>query len=142
MELYDLYIQVDENGDCVEHPILRENLEYVYPELDLSQPHDKYKPFIRVQKPSDQPYKKDFHVTYENVDGIFMDVWHSTDLTLEEKKAKQDAVHRSWAKVGFPSWVFDEEKCIYAPPIPEPKEGGPYDWDEDTGNWRKLECQT
>ena len=30
-----------------------------------------------------------------------------------------------------PSWVFNEDKCLYDPPIPPPNDGQRYYWDEE-----------
>lgn len=36
----------------------------------------------------------------------------------------------------YPSWVLDEQKCVYKAPKTEPKVGKKqFDWDEDTKNW-------
>lgn len=35
----------------------------------------------------------------------------------------------------FPSWLLVEDTCQWAPPIPMPTEGGPYEWDETTQSW-------
>tara|TARA_A100001388_G_scaffold258161_1_gene224483 strand:+ start:2709 stop:3086 length:378 start_codon:yes stop_codon:yes gene_type:complete len=35
----------------------------------------------------------------------------------------------------FPSWILDEETCIYNPPIERPDEDNSYDWNEDTQSW-------
>ncbi len=38
----------------------------------------------------------------------------------------------------FPSWVLNEDTCLWQPPIERPTEGGPYFWDEETQNWKML----
>jgi len=35
----------------------------------------------------------------------------------------------------FPSWVLDEEKCLYAAPIPYPTDGKFYRWNEEQTAW-------
>ena len=37
----------------------------------------------------------------------------------------------------FPSWILDEESCIWDAPIPRPDVGSnhPYEWDEENGIW-------
>ena len=35
----------------------------------------------------------------------------------------------------YPSWVLDEETCLWSPPLPYPTDGGTYGWDEDAGAW-------
>jgi hypothetical protein len=38
----------------------------------------------------------------------------------------------------FASWVFDEVKLNWAPPVPFPSDGGRYDWDEASGSWEAI----
>lgn len=35
----------------------------------------------------------------------------------------------------YPSWILNEDKCIYEAPVPVPNDGRPYKWDEDTVSW-------
>ena len=35
----------------------------------------------------------------------------------------------------FPSWVLNEETCLWEPPIPYPDDGQYYEWDEETISW-------
>lgn len=35
----------------------------------------------------------------------------------------------------FPSWVLDEDTCLWDAPKPYPDDGKPYAWDEDTLSW-------
>lgn len=35
----------------------------------------------------------------------------------------------------YPSWVLDEDTCLWNPPIPMPEDNKRYDWDEATQNW-------
>lgn len=36
----------------------------------------------------------------------------------------------------YPSWVFDEELCMYRSPVPHPADKTkPYSWDENTQSW-------
>jgi hypothetical protein len=35
----------------------------------------------------------------------------------------------------FPSWVLNEETCLYEPPIAKPDDGSLYSWDEDMLSW-------
>lgn len=37
----------------------------------------------------------------------------------------------------FPSWILNEESCIYEAPIPSPTEGT-WAWDEELGNWKEI----
>lgn len=35
----------------------------------------------------------------------------------------------------FPSWVLDEQTCLWNAPVPMPTEGGPWVWNEETQSW-------
>ncbi len=35
----------------------------------------------------------------------------------------------------FPSWILDEETCLWNPPVPAPTDGEIYNWDEATQQW-------
>ena len=35
----------------------------------------------------------------------------------------------------FPSWLLDDDSCLWQPPIPMPVDGQQYRWDEDAGDW-------
>ena len=35
----------------------------------------------------------------------------------------------------FPSWLLNEETCLWEPPIPVPEDGKDYRWDEQAGDW-------
>ena len=38
----------------------------------------------------------------------------------------------------FPSWILDEETCLWNAPTERPTEGGPCIWDETIKNWKIL----
>jgi hypothetical protein len=35
----------------------------------------------------------------------------------------------------YESWVLNESTCQWQAPVPRPTDGGPYAWDETTGQW-------
>jgi hypothetical protein len=35
----------------------------------------------------------------------------------------------------FPSWVLNEQTCLWEPPTPMPNDGKMYIWDENTQSW-------
>ena len=42
-------------------------------------------------------------------------------------------------KPPYESWSLDEASCFWVPPVVCPMDGnGPYNWDEDVGNWVKI----
>lgn len=38
----------------------------------------------------------------------------------------------------YPSWIFNEETCGWDAPVPNPKDGNPYLWDEETLSWQEI----
>ena len=41
----------------------------------------------------------------------------------------------------FPSWVLDEDTCLWVAPIAYPAEGV-HVWDEETGDWVEVQDET
>ena len=39
----------------------------------------------------------------------------------------------------FPSWVLNENTCLWDAPIPYPQDGKVYKWDEATLNWVEVQ---
>lgn len=39
----------------------------------------------------------------------------------------------------FPSWVLDEDTCLWEPPVRYPTDGKQYRWDEATTSWVEIE---
>ena len=38
----------------------------------------------------------------------------------------------------FPSWVLNDETCLWGPPTPMPTDGKDYSWDEETVSWKDV----
>tara|TARA_E500000305_G_scaffold72177_2_gene58148 strand:- start:11 stop:526 length:516 start_codon:yes stop_codon:yes gene_type:complete len=146
-----LYIQVDIDNNPLNHPVYESNLRIVYPSHDFTGgPPDGWVEFERVPEPQLGVYQKfdntvgdDIAIAfnhngleYKLVDGKFKDVWHVLELTDAEKKAKQDVVKDDYANGIYPSsWVFNEAKCCYEPPVAFPSDGKTYAWKESTTEW-------
>jgi hypothetical protein len=123
-----LYIEV-ENGQVKNHPALEDNLIQAFGIVP-----EHWEPFIRVEEPVLEAYKffDDPKVTYEKINGVWTDVFHIRDMTVEEKTAKEtkekqekiDAFKEAWARFpqreNWATWVFNEETIAYDPPIPRP----------------------
>ena len=41
----------------------------------------------------------------------------------------------------FPSWLLNEDTCLWDAPTPYPTDGGKYQWDEATTSWVVIENQ-
>lgn len=40
----------------------------------------------------------------------------------------------------YPSWVLNEDTCLWDAPVPMPDNGGPWQWNEDTQQWEILDA--
>jgi len=130
----NLYIQL-ENGQPINHPIMEDNLIQAFPEIDLNNLPENFARFERISCPLENPYEVYEGVTYEWDNGIVKDLHHLRPMTAEEKAAKQTETKEMWAEHGFVSWIFNEELCIFDPPVPIPADGNKYNWDESTLSW-------
>ena len=116
-----LHIQVDENGNTVNHPAFEDNLIQAFNEVP-----SHWEPFVRVETPVPTIYQvlDSQEPTYQKVDGVWTDVWALRDMTAEEKTAKQQTIKDAWSALpnrdNFTAWTFDETTCRYVPPTPKP----------------------
>lgn len=129
-----LFIRL-QNGVPYEHPILEDNFIKAFPDIDINSLPEGFARFERIAPPVLKPYEVYVGVTYEFDNGIVKDVHHVRDMTSEEKYSFQENFKQEWAISGHPSWVFNEEKCVFEPPIPYPNDGLSYVWDEATTSW-------
>lgn len=66
------YIQVDEQGNTVNHPLMEENLIDIYPNGIPAQ----YQPFIRIPIPTPNVFQTVGNVpSYGKINGVWQDVW-------------------------------------------------------------------
>lgn len=134
----ELFIRIVD-GKPFEHPILGSNFRQAFPDVDTKNLPPEFARFERIPVPSlvyatlnnSQP-------TYQWVDGLVKDVWDITHMSPEEILAKQQATKDAWAQNGFASWVFNEDACLFTPPIPHPTDNKPYRWDESTTSWVEV----
>jgi hypothetical protein len=136
----ECFIQIDENGQAKEHPIVGDNFRQAFPHIDVNNLPSNFARFERVPSPRPGVYEKNHRVSYQKrPDGVWTDV-HTCDLmTREEITALQDQVKANFAaNVGFASWTFNEIRCLFEPPVPYPNDGKNYYWDEPTLNWVEI----
>jgi hypothetical protein len=132
-----LFIQI-RNGQPFEHPILENNFREAFPTVDINNLPPEFARFERFQPPSLGVYEV-YTTTYERVGDMYTDVHKIRLMSAEEKTAKQQETKTAWAAgPNFASWVFDEEQCAYISPIPYPKDGNAYRWDEPTVSWIEV----
>jgi hypothetical protein len=39
----------------------------------------------------------------------------------------------------YPSWILNEDSCLWESPIPYPNDGNNYYWNEETGKWEQTD---
>lgn len=131
----DLYIRLIDNQP-VDHPLVKENVQSAFPEVDFNNLPNWLAKFERVPAPSLGPYEKNQRNVYEFVGEIVKDVWYTDPMTTEEIIEKQNTTKELWEESGFPSWVFNESTCDFDPPVPYPADIDEYyEWDEATLSW-------
>lgn len=130
----ELYIEIDENGNPVNHPILKENLDDAPESYKAGK---TFVPFTRVDRPVEGVYQVNEHSYSVAADrSSASDDWVVREMTDDERINKQNNIKLSWRQDGgFPSWTFDEALGIHVPPVSYPSDGNDYLWDEVTTTW-------
>lgn len=128
-----LYIET-ENNSPKNHPALEENLLQAFGKIP-----EHWVPFERIERPQLGVYDvfDQEEPEYQLVDGVYKDVWMIRPMDATEKAAKQQAVKDAWGN-HFPSWAFNELKCVFEPPIYCPQDGKQYYWDEPSTSWQEV----
>ena len=127
------------DGVAVEHPIMGDNFVQAFPHIDINNLPPEFSEFVRIEKKTLGVYEVYEGTTYEKIGNVFQDVHHVRPMTAEEKTARQNAVKEEWSRTGFAaSWIFYEDICQFAPPIPKPDNGKNYYWDEATLSWIEV----
>ena len=134
-----LYIRL-ENGQPVNHPMIKENFIQAFPHVDIDNLPPEFIEFVRVPYPAGLDIYEIYDgVHYEIIDGVCTDVHTVRAMTNEEIIAKQNQVKEDWAKNGYASWIFDERTCSFESPIGSPPpDGKTYTWNEATVSWVEL----
>jgi hypothetical protein len=121
----ELFIQI-KDGQPFEHPILENNFRQAFPDVDTNNLPPEFARFERTThtlgvyevRTAPDP-------TYEFIDGVYKDVWHTRQMTVEEITAKQqsirDAFNTREQAENWSAWTLDEATCIMVPPIPRPE---------------------
>lgn len=126
----ELFIRI-KDGQPFEHPIFGDNFRQAFPDIDTNNLPVEFARFERVQRPVLDEYEimMSEDASYELVDGVYKDVWHKRDMTIEEREATKQAITKSakelWAAreqiENWSAWIFNEETSKYDPPIPRPE---------------------
>lgn len=135
-----LFIEI-QNGQAVNHPAYDFNLIQAYGQIP-----DGWAMFRRVEKPSSNIYQVfvNEEPTYQQVNGVWTEVWDIRDMTAEEKTARQqnmkDMFFAREQASNWSAWVLDEATCTMQPPIPRPEqiEGKTVFWCGADSNWKEA----
>jgi len=52
------------------------------------------------------------------------------------------AIDKFYAPQPYPSWVLNEDTCLWEAPVPYPTDGKAYEWNEATQSWKELVLPT
>lgn len=100
----------------------------------------------------------------ENEDGVDWEKWYGEFRGQECKRTSYNTLggnhlnggtpfRKNFAGVGFfydsakdafippnpfPSWVLDDQSCLWNPPVPMPQDGKKYRWDEPSTSWVEV----
>jgi hypothetical protein len=126
----ELFIQI-KDGKPFEHPILGENFRQAFPEIDANNLPPEFARFERVERPVLGEYQVlvSENPTYELIDGVYKDVWHTREMNAEEKliikQRKIENYKQAWENrpqsKNWEAWIFNEELIQYQPPIQRPE---------------------
>ena len=131
------------DGQPVDHPMLEENFYQAFSTVDVNNLPPEFAEFIRHPQPSIGVYQIYQGVNYEWIDGKVQDVHMVRDMIESERQDKINFVKNQWQTGGgYPSWIFNEEKCRFDPPVPYPEGEEIMVWDEPTLSWKPIPAQT
>lgn len=86
--MMELYIQI-RDGQPFEHPIFGDNFREAFPHVDVNNLPPKFAKFERVERPYKNKTFEEEVYSYQWVDGVVKDVWHTRPMTEDEKIQKQ-----------------------------------------------------
>jgi hypothetical protein len=78
---------------------------------------------------------------------------HYNPETGEPSEDQSKALRKNYAGIGYiydevrnafyppqpyPSWILNEQTCLWEAPVAHPNDGKYYEWDEEILNWKEL----
>lgn len=119
------------DGQPFEHPIIEQNFVDAFPDIDINNLPENFAEFIRVERPTCGIFET-ADLVYQFEGSFVKDIWTVRSMTDAERTAK---IEESRQNKPFDSWIFNEELCVYEPPVACPNDGKSYRWDESVINW-------
>jgi hypothetical protein len=98
---------------------------------------------VEISQQIGEIYKRTSYNTYGGV--------HYTNGEISQDQSK--AFRKNYAGIGYyydsirdafippkpyPSWILNENTCLWESPMPYPNDGNTYQWNEETGNWEQI----
>jgi hypothetical protein len=111
------FIKID-NGQIIDHPIQEDNFVSAFPSIDMNNLPPTFAEFFKGTPYVNQPYRNYIRTDYVWDGNSVTEVHIDVEMTPEEKLAKQNQLHQLYNDSGIVGWIFNEELCIYEPPIP------------------------
>ena len=90
----------------------------------------------------------------ELIEGLDTETWYSNFRNQVCKRTSyNNNIRKNYAGIGylydsvldafiapklFPSWILNEDTCIWEPPVTYPTDGKIYYWNEEDLNWKEL----
>jgi hypothetical protein len=90
----------------------------------------------------------------ELIEGLHPEVWYGNFRNQVCKRTSYNGNYRKnyaglnyiydeirdafYAPQPFPSWILNEETCIWEAPVPYPNDGKMYEWNESTQEWVEV----
>jgi len=95
---YELYIEIDSNGNCINHPILGDNLSDALG-IDLNNLPPNYVPFIRIPQPSTGNVFVEAVCSYGQVNGAYQDIWTMQPMSDDQISAIKTQIDEQVATI-------------------------------------------
>jgi hypothetical protein len=138
-------IQLDENGNYLNHPQLLDNFIQAFPDIDISgdNPPEGWAWFIRKNKLYETAnttisMNQVIDIRYSKLDeNTYQDEFYVRDMTQSELDERIQTVK---SNPPFSSWTLETDTYYWIPPIPKPQKS--VYWDASTKSWEPLSENT
>jgi hypothetical protein len=93
----------------------------------------------------------------EFIEGLDPEIWYGNFRGQKCVRTSYNSnIRKNYAGIGFtydenrdafipprpeyyPSWILNEETCLWEPPVPYPDDENEYEWDEENLNWVQIQ---
>jgi len=140
-----LFIRIVD-GQPFEHPIIEDNMQMAFPEVNLDDPGPNFALFERYNMSSlnvDQFTQNLLRFDYVWQDDKVVEVPVIVDKTEQEKTDFIESIKTDfYNNTKYYSWTFDETTKRFVPPIPKPEDEGKYIWNEEEQTWDTFSLES